>query len=44
MILYGVTIRRGSVIGAETLVAKDIAAGSVVMDKREKKIRKRCDE
>jgi len=40
-ILAGVTIGRGSVIGAGTLVTKDIPAGSVVTDKREKRIRKR---
>lgn len=38
MILDGVTIGRGSVIGAGTLVTKDVPAGSVVIDKREKKI------
>lgn len=40
-ILDGVTIGKGSVIGAGTLVTKDIPAGSVVVDKREKKIRER---
>lgn len=40
-ILDGVTIGRGSVIGAGTLVTKDVPAGSVVIDKREKKIRVR---
>lgn len=34
VILDGVTIGRGSVIGAGTLVTKDIAQGSVVIDKR----------
>lgn len=36
IILDGVTIGRGSVIGAGTVVTKDISAGSVVVDKREK--------
>lgn len=40
-ILDGVTIGKGSVIGAGTLVTKDIPAGSVVVDKREKMIRER---
>lgn len=39
IILDGVTIGRGSVIGAGTLVTKDVPAGSVVTDKREKAIR-----
>lgn len=34
IILDGVTIGKGSVIGAGTLVSKDVAAGSIVMDKR----------
>lgn len=38
IILDGVTIGRGSVIGAGTLVAKDVPPGSVVIDKREKRI------
>lgn len=33
-ILDGVTIGRGSVIGAGTLITKDVSDGSVVMDKR----------
>lgn len=41
IILDGVTIGRGSVIGAGTLVSKDIPAGSVIMDKRTKKLRER---
>lgn len=41
IILDGVTIGKGSVIGAGTLVTKDVAPGSVVMDKREKKIKNR---
>lgn len=41
IILDGVTIGRGSVIGAGTLVNKDVPAGSVVIDKREKRIRVR---
>lgn len=40
-ILDGVTIGKGSVIGAGTLVTKDIPAGSIVVDKREKTIRER---
>lgn len=40
-ILDGVKIGRGSVIGAGTLVTKDVPAGSVVIDKREKRIRVR---
>lgn len=41
IILDGVTIGRGSVIGAGTIVTKDVPAGSVVIDKREKRIRVR---
>lgn len=41
VILDGVTIGKGSVIGAGTLVTKDVPAGSVVMDKRNKVIRER---
>lgn len=40
-ILDGVTIGKGSVIGAGTLVTKDIKAGSIVVDKREKTMRER---
>ena len=40
-ILDGVTIGRGSVVGAGTLVTRSIPAGSVVVDKREKAIRER---
>lgn len=40
-ILDGVTIGKGSVIAAGSLVTKDIPAGSVVIDKRSKMIRKR---
>ena len=40
-ILDGVTIGKGSVIGAGTLVTKDIPAGSVVVDTRNKKVRAR---
>ena len=40
-ILDGVTIGKGSVIGAGTLVTKDIPAGSIVVDKRIKNIRNR---
>ena len=41
IILDGVTIGKGSVIGAGTLVSKSVPAGSVVMDKRSKLIRER---
>lgn len=37
-ILDGVTIGKGSIIGAGTLVTKDVPAGSVVKDKRNKNI------
>lgn len=40
-ILDGVTIGKGSVIGAGTLVTKDVPAGSVVVDKRDKVLRSR---
>lgn len=40
-ILDGVTIGKGSVIGAGTLVTKDIPAGSIVVDKRNKTMRVR---
>ena len=40
-ILDGVTIGKGSVIGAGTLVTKDIPAESIVIDERNKMIRKR---
>lgn len=40
-ILDGVTIGKGSVIGAGTLVTKDVSAGSVVIDKRNKATRDR---
>lgn len=40
-ILDGVIIGKGSVIGAGTLVTKDVPAGSVVMDKRDKQVRVR---
>ena len=43
IILDGVTIGRGTVIGAGTLVTKDIPAGSVVMDKRNKSMELRRD-
>ena len=39
IILDGVTIGKGSVIGARTIVTKDIPAGSIVIDKREKRIK-----
>ncbi len=41
VILDGVTIGRGSIIGAGTLVAKDSDPGSIVVDKRTKSIRVR---
>ncbi len=40
-ILDGVTIGRGSVIGAGTLVTKDVPSESIIVDKREKVIRER---
>ena len=42
-ILDGVTVGKGSVIGAGTLIAKDVPAGSVVVDRREKRLRNRYD-
>lgn len=41
VILDGITVGKGSVIGAGTLVTKDIPAGSVVIDQREKRIKDR---
>lgn len=41
IILDGVTIGKGSVIGAGTLVTKDIPAGSIVVDKRQKSVKDR---
>ena len=41
IILDGVTIGKGSVIGAGTLVTKDIPCNSIIMDKRNKVIQKR---
>ena len=41
VILDGVTIGKGSVIGAGTLVTKDIPAGSIVVDKRNRLVRVR---
>lgn len=41
IILDGVTVGHGSVIGAGTVVTKDIPAGSIVVDKREKIVRRR---
>ena len=40
-ILDGVTIGKGSVIGAGTLVTKDVSAKSIVVDTRTKRIRMR---
>ena len=41
VILDGVTIGKGSVIGAGTLIAKDVPPGSIVKDRRDKKISNR---
>ncbi len=41
IILDGVTIGKGSVVGAGTLVAKNIPAGSIVVDKRNSLINSR---
>ena len=41
IILDGVKIGRGSVIGAGTLITKDIPSGSIVIDKRNKEIKSR---
>lgn len=41
VILDGVTIGRGSVIGADTVVTTDIPARSIVIDKRNKLIKER---
>lgn len=41
VILDGVTIGKSSVIGAGTLVTKDVAPGSILVDKREKVQKKR---
>ncbi len=38
IILDGVTIGKGSVIGAGTLITKDVPAGSIVIDKRAKQV------
>lgn len=40
-ILDGVTIGAHSVIGANSLITKDVGPGSIVVDKRNKEIRKR---
>lgn len=40
-ILDGVTIGKGSVIGAGTLVTKDVPANSIIIDKRDKLVRNR---
>ena len=41
IILDGVTIGKGSVIGAGTLVSKDVPPGSILIDKRNKVLRER---
>lgn len=41
IILDGVTIGKGSVIGAGTLITRDVPAGSILVDKREKMIKER---
>ena len=41
VILDGVTIGKGSVIGAGTMVTKDVPAGSILIDKRNKIVRSR---
>ena len=41
IILDGVTIGHGSIIGAGTLIAKDVPANSIVYDKRNKEYRHR---
>lgn len=44
VVLDGVTIGKESVIGAGMLVTKDVPAGSIVMDKREKIIKERIKQ
>ena len=44
IILDGVTIGKGSVIGASTLIAKDVSPGSIVMDKRNREIKNRDEK
>lgn len=41
IILDGVTIGKGSVIGAGTLVSKDVPPGSIVIDRRDKVVKER---
>lgn len=43
IILDGVTIGKGCVIGAGSLITKDIPAGSIVIDKRDKRIKSRSN-
>ena len=43
VILDGVTIGKGSVIGAGTLITKDVPPGSIIVDKRNKIIKLRDD-
>lgn len=40
-ILDGVTIGKGSVIGADSLISKNVPAGSIIIDKRNRTERKR---
>lgn len=41
IVLDGVTIGKGSVIGAGTLVSKDVPPGSIVIDRRDKVVKER---
>ena len=42
-ILDGVTIGEGSVIGASAVIVSDVPKGSIVIDKKDKKIKSRAD-